>query len=770
MADFASLHEEADALGDNFMTQMMSSGNLDSGHDATSSTMAAYPSSFLPSSSRRDKQEDDASSVSSQLSSRSSSSSKAHSRSSASSSEENDLNRARAETSSEESSSEDSDDDDNEDNNAKGEADHDDELTSASSSTDDLLSSYATPGVTLESSKSAKKHKSKKSENGSNEGKPKPKIRLSLKVGTTKAATISKSATSTKKKAPVAKKPSVKSGKTLPKKEVLTKKEAAVKTKKRKLEDVEDEESTSKKKTVPKPKPKVLKAGSTSSLNGKTGGTATGAMIPPKKRKISTPKSKTTKDTAAAKAPKGKAAAVKNPNKNKGKKGSGAANASNDAGPGTALEITLPPRDSARPKRFPPLFFYSTKPESKSQGADVSKQTNSIQSAHASALAATAYVPDLKVKLPPFQSPGLIVHPSLGFTASSSNTLSAANLHLEKKVAREMFRNALEQSGYIYPPVQAPKKEEKKKKSKSEKSKDTDPIAVVSELEMVHRGSSTTRTIEDLFDRWIPGEEARKLMPKDFYEVIPCHIEDEYQPGTMKTESLSVLQAFQKSLGSYLENLYDEQDESENDVEINGDVYSPLPLHERLPYLPQDYKDMLPITLISPYAEDFTYKAKWANYTSEVNYRELCIAQSQQFAKQKSKKPKHQDSQDPDEVNSSVQEPQVVMIPHVPKPPSPPPLLATKARYQPEPQEHLLKHLDRDMYAPTTSRYHGLLSSAIADPQYVGPNAPGLLGLIHMMSAVGSSANAAAAAALSTGDGTGNNAKKKKKPAPKKKA
>jgi hypothetical protein len=790
MADFASLHEEADALGDNFMSQMMSSGTLDAtGADTTlasSGGMPGYSSSFLPNGQHHSNggdNSDDASSVSSQLSSASSSTAPSQNddddgSSSSESLEDGNLRGGVAALRSSDESSSDEDDDARPNGQLHPEggdddASHDDSMTSASQSSEELLASAVAEVVKPKKTKKSQVSKKNVASTESGKPKPKPKIRLSLKLSSAKAVTTGKAAAAAAKKknpaSPATKKASkarIKNEMMEAEGEVKVRKKPGPKpgTKKRKSEEIQfgDAEAKSAKvKKKPGPKPKALKAGGT----GVAGG------VPPKKRKISTPKSKTTKD-AGTKG--GKGVKGKNPNKNKGKKGSGAGNASNDAGPGTALEIMLPPRDSGRQVRAAPMFFYSSKAaddKAAASSASIATKTNgSNPSAQAAALAATTYVPDLKVKLPPFQSPGLIVHPSLGFTASSSNTLSAANLHLEKKIAGEMFRNGLEQSGYMH---RISSKEKESKSNKKVKTNDGEAAPVAKELavDMLHRGSSTIRSIEDLFDRWIPGDEARKLIPKDFYEPVPCMMEDEEHPGVTKKQNLTVIQAFQKALGSYVEENFADEEEGNNDHDHNmmdghgrDKNKKTLPLHKRLPQLPQDFKDMLPVSLTSPYAEDFTYTAKWANYTSEVAYREQCIIQSQQAAKQRRKKRENVEGQDPSGTANSAKEPAMVAIPPVPRQPKPPSVMDTSGMaYQPVPQEHLMKHLDSHMYEPTTSRYHGLLSSAIADPQYVGPNAPGLLGLIHMMSAVGSSANAAAAAAAALGGSDGAVAGKKRK-------
>lgn len=92
-------------------------------------------------------------------------------------------------------------------------------------------------------------------------------------------------------------------------------------------------------------------------------------------------------------------------------------------------------------------------------------------------------------------------------------------------------------------------------------------------------------------------------------------------------------------------------------------------------------------------------------------------------------------------ISEDFAEPSIV-IPPIPAPPSPPrireienvdsdlyedqhPLYLPKAG----PQQSLLKYLDSNCFHITDGRYFGLRTNAIADPNFVGPNAPGLGGI-----------------------------------------
>jgi hypothetical protein len=42
------------------------------------------------------------------------------------------------------------------------------------------------------------------------------------------------------------------------------------------------------------------------------------------------------------------------------------------------------------------------------------------------------------------------------------------------------------------------------------------------EVELTHHEGSTVHSVQDIFDWWIPGKEAKMLLPKDFYLPAPA--------------------------------------------------------------------------------------------------------------------------------------------------------------------------------------------------------------------------------------------------------
>ena len=99
--------------------------------------------------------------------------------------------------------------------------------------------------------------------------------------------------------------------------------------------------------------------------------------------------------------------------------------------------------------------------------------------------------------------------------------------------------------------------------------------------------------------------------------------------------------------------------------------------------------------------------------------------------------------------------PEPVFVPPIPDPPSPPSLIyspdnntfevkkenenyddkkkttksITDSICIPEEKKHLVQHLDPNCFHYVDGRYFGLSSNNVADPQFVGPNAPGIAGL-----------------------------------------
>jgi len=81
-----------------------------------------------------------------------------------------------------------------------------------------------------------------------------------------------------------------------------------------------------------------------------------------------------------------------------------------------------------------------------------------------------------------------------------------------------------------------------------------------------------------------------------------------------------------------------------------------------------------------------------------------------------------------------------IVVPDIPRPPTPPRVqelygwdkekfVDRHPIYFPKGQESIVAHLDRSCFHIVDGRYFGLQTNQIADPHYVGPNAPGVGGL-----------------------------------------
>lgn len=373
-----------------------------------------------------------------------------------------------------------------------------------------------------------------------------------------------------------------------------------------------------------------------------------------------------------------------------------------------------------------------------------------------------------QIKLPQLQSPGLIIHPSIGMSntssannassssgvmqrqqqqqaatapttavataintsvggggvSSSGSALSTHALHSEKTSAANIFVNTMKNIGYIFP-------------SFSTLVQNPIPADVVpdekptSAPELTHRGSSTVRSVQDIFDRWIPGKEAKTLLPKEFYLPLSETLEKKEceETGNIPNE-VPLLDRFIRSLSFSL---------TTNEVDatssmVGKDVLSCCE--------PQSFEYMLPVSLTTPLPEE--YISAHQQYVRDIQLREKSIYAYQkqmneyQFSKDKSedkkRHPLKDSKQEEVKVNESEKETPLVStdIPPIPQPPSVSDFELEEVLFPPI---HLVKHLDfPSFFQSKTASYYNLLSNNIADPQYVGANAPGLLGLIQLLS------------------------------------
>ena len=156
---------------------------------------------------------------------------------------------------------------------------------------------------------------------------------------------------------------------------------------------------------------------------------------------------------------------------------------------------------------------------------------------------------------------------------------------------------------------------------------------------------------------------------------------------------------------------------------------------------PWDLKDMVPLSLTLPYPE--SYLDKHQAYMEKVRERERAIVATQEaeLAKE-AEKEKDAKKIVMETTPPPPEPPPKIKIPPIPRPPTPPSAAEMEKvldmeelddsqhpLYFPKGKEEFVEHLDKRCFHVTEGRYFGLLSNRIADPHFVGPNAPGITGL-----------------------------------------
>ena len=105
-----------------------------------------------------------------------------------------------------------------------------------------------------------------------------------------------------------------------------------------------------------------------------------------------------------------------------------------------------------------------------------------------------------------------------------------------------------------------------------------------------------------------------------------------------------------------------------------------------------------------------------------------------------------------------------IKIPPIPEPPEPPLLKEMPGinpdsyegdppLYFPKGQRHLVTHLDKNCFRIVDGRYFGLVTNSVADPHFIGPNAPGVTGIPLSGGAGLATSNTGGAAGSASGGG-----------------
>lgn len=368
--------------------------------------------------------------------------------------------------------------------------------------------------------------------------------------------------------------------------------------------------------------------------------------------------------------------------------------------------------------------MFAPKRESNSKPKLFKKSLPISKAATGTASKRRSFLPSKQIRLPPITSPGLLMlRPPPGSSqgpkqaASATALLTGSGILTPQKVFDAIMSNA----GYTY--------EQRAKHP--------------------HRGSSVQRTIGDIFDTNVKLSLHKvELVPKDLWLGT---IADEGHDRELLTLPQILIQCLEESKQKELRR------------NSNGDSS-----RKRRRYAPCRLRDMVPVSLTVPYPD--AYIQKRLDYVEDVQSRENAIVQwqaAQEELEIAREEYEHRDlnGADSDAAGSviggarpSFTNP--VTIPPIPEPPEPPrqqDLVAPPEAndnvsrststsvptfyyldnggtspdslhpiYLPNGKEDFVAHLDRNCFHITDGRYFGLQTNCIADPNFVGPNAPGL--------------------------------------------
>ncbi|GAX26249.1 hypothetical protein FisN_16Lh077 [Fistulifera solaris] len=296
--------------------------------------------------------------------------------------------------------------------------------------------------------------------------------------------------------------------------------------------------------------------------------------------------------------------------------------------------------------------------------------------------------PTKPIKMPPLQSPGLLMIPPNHVNGVKGTGMYSIIPSLNKDgftTPASVFEETMKLAGYTYE----------------------------GRSQVPHRGSSVERVVDDMFDSNVH---------------LALHIPPFVPPGLFTPKNEHSVVASDKA-----------KQESNQLVQSMIDALKPVANRQqsvdekssRKRKRPLSFRDMMPISLTINYPRDYVEKRK--TYIQQVHERERAIVALQE-------------AEELDELpsNQEMSAKQKITIPPIPIPPSPPHLsectmddndyqnlLNEDAHplYIPKGRERCVAHLDEKCFHITNGRYFGLASNLIADPNFVGPNAPGIAGV-----------------------------------------
>jgi hypothetical protein len=351
-----------------------------------------------------------------------------------------------------------------------------------------------------------------------------------------------------------------------------------------------------------------------------------------------------------------------------------------------------------------------------------------------------SFLPTKQVRMPPLTSPGLrMLRPPIHIPPppiASNNTTASSTYYTPQQV----FSVVMAGAGYTF------------------EQRTNHP----------HRGSSVLRTVDDMFDTNVHlALHPIELIPKKIWNHIPGS--NEAESSSMMNNSTNLRDA--ERLPHLLIAALDKYKKSRT-VKSEAENYASNTAtrkRKRPSFEPLQLRDMVPVSLTIPYPE--WYLQKRAEYVKLVKQREMAIVEWQAAQEELDMSGGDYFVSD-SEITKSNGSPYAnpISIPPIPQPPDPPKIHeliipsgtsvredsddalrisnsiapymdsgaldfdnksydeSTHPYYLPKARENLVGHLDPNCFHITDGRYFGLETNLIADPNFIGPNVPGLSG------------------------------------------
>lgn len=309
--------------------------------------------------------------------------------------------------------------------------------------------------------------------------------------------------------------------------------------------------------------------------------------------------------------------------------------------------------------------------------------------------------PARAVRLPPMSSPGLLIPPSAGVYRGDADANGFTT-------PASIFDYCMSLAGYT----------------------------TEARTEHPHRGSSVRRVVGDMFDSNVSFSlHLPKLVPKELWNLP---VNDQESPKDVDTKAENDDQETRRDAAQLLlralappktnkEHRLAKSDSGTEQVSLNSNKTS------RKRRRPWHFSEMAPLSLTLPYPEPYIQKR--LRYIEKVEEREGAIAASQEAEEKAEEARERHERQSATKGNEDQHSPppvpKPIQVPPIPEPPSPPRLSDlenAKLDGLPKVHEKFISHLDPSCFDPY-ERYFGLMTNSIADPNFVGPNAPGIVGL-----------------------------------------